>query len=156
AVGTQNKHDAPARGTQTCTPTKSWFRLATKMPRGSRAPVSSMRRPCCTRADRCASGTRANARSRAAVQSDGWSDSIWIMGQDSRRLFGARLFAITLADLAHGQMVAGGMDGDLGHVVFHEEKAAAAGALEVFVGKRIGDFPGIVAWTLVGDADVEA
>ena len=61
-----------------------------------------------------------------------------------------------LANFAHRQAVAGGMDRHFGHVVFHQEESAAAGTFEVFVSERVGNVARIVAGAFVGDADVEA
>ena len=56
---------------------------------------------------------------------------------------------------AHGDDVAAAVVLDLGHEVAHEQQAAAAGALEVLGGGRVGHVLGVEARPLVGDADVE-
>src|SRR5437867_3758587 len=47
--------------------------------------------------------------------------------------------------LAHRQLVARRDVGDLGHVVAHQQEAAAAGALEVLRGHRVGHVLGVEA-----------
>src|SRR3954447_225220 len=69
---------------------------------------------------------------------------------------GGAVGAHGLADLGHRQAVAGRVVGHLGHVVLDEEQAAAARALEVLDGARVGHVAGVEAGALVRDADLEA
>src|SRR5438309_358597 len=79
-----------------------------------------------------------------------------IMGVDMSRMVAVARRPAALAELEHGDAIAGGVVDDLGHVVADQEQSPAAGALQVLVAQGVGDVVRVEAGPLVGDGDLEA
>src|SRR5205809_3912359 len=68
----------------------------------------------------------------------------------------ALLAVLARPNFAHCEAIAGRMVSYLGHVMAHEEEAAAVGTLEVFRRQGIGHLSGVEAGPFINDADVDA